>query len=40
MIMVPPWAVVSPILAAGLLLIKTVALPLTTLSGGPTHMHS
>ena len=35
----PPCAVVSPILAAGRLLIMTVALPLTMLSGGPTQTH-
>ncbi len=35
--MVPPWAVESPIRAAGLLLMNTVADPLTIVSGGPTH---
>jgi hypothetical protein len=35
--MVPPWAVVSPILAAGLPPISTVAEPFTITSGGPVH---
>ncbi len=35
----PPWAVVSPILAAGLPLIRTVEEPLTMESGGPTQVH-
>ncbi|ERM81210.1 hypothetical protein P872_20200 [Rhodonellum psychrophilum GCM71 = DSM 17998] len=33
----PPWAVESPILAAGFPPIMTVAEPLTMESGGPTH---
>ena len=33
----PPWAVVSPILAAGIPPIITVAEPLTMESGGPTQ---
>jgi len=33
----PPWAHVSPILAAGLFPIKTVAEPFTIESGGPTQ---
>ena len=37
MTMVPPWAVESPIRAAGLPPIKTVAEPLIMLSGGPVH---
>lgn len=36
---VPPWAQVSPILAAGLPPIITVADPLTIVSGGPTQVH-
>jgi len=36
---VPPWAVLSPIRAAGMLPIKTVPDPLTMTSGGPTHTH-
>jgi len=35
--MLPPCAVVSPILAAGLPPIITVAEPLAMVSGGPTH---
>ena len=35
--MVPPWAVVSPILAAGLPPIITVADPMTMASGGPVQ---
>src|SRR5688572_3356010 len=35
----PPWAHVSPILAAGLPPISTVADPITILSGGPTQVH-
>lgn len=37
--MEPPWAVVSPIRAAGMLLIITVAEPLMMMSGGPTQTH-
>lgn len=37
MTMEPPWAVVSPIRAAGLPQIITVAEPLTIESGGPTQ---
>ena len=37
--MLPPWAVVSPIRAAGLPPIMTVAEPITMLSGGPTQVH-
>lgn len=37
--MVPPWAQVSAILAAGLPPINTVADPFTILSGGPTQVH-
>jgi hypothetical protein len=37
--MLPPWAVESPIRAAGLPPIKTVAEPLTMESGGPTQTH-
>src|SRR5690606_20074999 len=33
----PPWAVESPIRAAGWPLISTVGAPLTIVSGGPTH---
>jgi hypothetical protein len=33
----PPWAVASPILAAGLPQIMTVADPMTMASGGPTQ---
>ena len=36
--MEPPWAVVSPILAAGLPQIITVADPLTIESGGPAQI--
>gem|GEM_PF-4139885 len=35
--MTPPWPVLSPILAAGLLLIITVADPFAIESGGPTQ---
>jgi hypothetical protein len=35
----PPCAVESPIRAAGLLLMSTVALPITIESGGPTQTH-
>ncbi len=34
---VPPWAQVSPIRAAGLLHIKTFVLPMMTESTGPVH---
>jgi hypothetical protein len=34
----PPWAVKSPIRAAGLPPIKTVAEPLAIVSGGPVHI--
>jgi hypothetical protein len=37
--MLPPWAVVSPIRAAGRPAIITVAEPFTMLSGGPVHTH-
>lgn|GEM_PF-6993135 len=36
---VPPWAQLSPILAAGLPPIITVAEPVTIVSGGPTQVH-
>src|SRR3954463_1915846 len=36
---VPPCAVLSPILAAGLPPIKTVTDPFIIESGGPTHVH-
>src|SRR4051812_49915117 len=36
---VPPCAVLSPILAAGLPQMSTVAEPFTILSGGPTQTH-
>ena len=36
--MTPPWAVVSPFLAAGRPPINTVAEPLTMVSGGPTQV--
>jgi hypothetical protein len=35
--MVPPWAVLSPILAAGMPPIMTVAEPIMIVSGGPVH---
>ena len=35
----PPWLVVSPIRAAGLPPIITVAEPFTMVEGGPTHVH-
>lgn len=35
--MVPPWAQLSPMRAAGLLVIRTVALPMAMVSGGPTQ---
>ena len=38
-VMVPPCAVVSPIRAAGIPPIKTVAEPLVILSGGPTQVN-
>ena len=38
-IMLPPWAVLSPILAAGRPPIITVALPAAMLSGGPAQVH-
>src|SRR5205823_10883854 len=34
----PPWAVMSPIRAAGMLPISTVKLPRAITSGGPTHV--
>ena len=36
--MLPPWAVVSPILAAGLFPIITVAEPFAMVSGGPVQV--
>ena len=36
--MTPPWTVESNILAAGMLPISTVALPLMIVSGGPTQV--
>ena len=36
-IIIPPWAVLSPIRAAGLPLIKTVAEPFKITSGGPVQ---
>jgi hypothetical protein len=38
-IITPPCAVESPMRAAGLPPINTVAEPITMLSGGPTHTH-
>jgi len=35
--MLPPWAVVSPKRAAGFPPIRTVADPMTIVSGGPVH---
>ena len=37
--MLPPWAVMSPIRAAGRPTIRTVKLPRAMTSGGPTHRH-
>ncbi len=37
--MEPPWAVESPILAAGILPIITLLDPFAIESGGPTHIH-
>ena len=39
MMILPPCAVESPILAAGLPPIRTEAEPFTMLSGGPTQVH-
>jgi hypothetical protein len=39
MTMLPPWAVMSPMRAAGFPQIRTVIEPLTMLSGGPTQVH-
>jgi hypothetical protein len=36
-VIVPPWAVMSPCLAAGVPPIITVADPIATVSGGPVH---
>lgn len=36
-VMLPPWLVVSPILAAGLPPMRTVAEPFTMVDGGPTQ---
>jgi hypothetical protein len=38
-VMVPPCAVMSPILAAGFPPISTVVEPIAITSGGPTHTH-
>ncbi len=35
----PPWAVMSPMRAAGRFMMSTVKLPRAMTSGGPTHMH-
>lgn len=37
-VMAPPWFIVSPRRAAGILQTMTVALPLATLEGGPTQI--
>ena len=37
--MLPPWAQVSPIRAAGLPPISTVLEPIAMVSGGPTQVH-
>src|SRR5690554_7876829 len=37
--MLPPWAVILPMVATGVPLIKTVGSPWTMESGGPVHTH-